>query len=303
MRVIDEAQVASVLTLAELTDALQAALEQLGRAEAATTVRVRAASNGAMASALAAVWPSGGVAGGKVYATHAGSFTFLVAMFDLQGRALAVLEGDQLTRMRTAAGTAVAIRHLASGPVRIATVVGVGRQGPGHLDVLAQECPDIAEVRIVGRRAASVEGMLAHGRALGLPVRTLTDADEAVADAELVITLTSAAAPVFSGAALREDALVCAIGATKADRREVDGVTVQRAAAVVVDSLEGAPQECGDLIQAVEEGVFEWEQMLDLATVLADPSGLPPGGLRLFESQGIALQDVVAGAVVLRHLV
>ena len=88
---------------------------------------------------------------------------------------------------------------------------------------------------------------------------------------------------------------MCAVGSTKADRQEVDGTTVQRAGFVVSDSAEGARTEAGDLIHAAAEGVFDWDDITDLADVVAGTvTPLKPGSsIVLFESQGVALQDVV----------
>ena len=114
-------------------------------------------------------------------------------------------------------------------------------------------------------------------------------------DVGLVATVTSSYTPVFDGTRLHDAALVCAVGSTKADRREVDGATVQRAAFVVSDSAEGARTEAGDLIHAAADGMFDWDDLADLADVVAGTVTPPqPGnGIMLFESQGVALQDVV----------
>ena len=65
-----------------------------------------------MASAMAAVVPP--YCGGKLYATHAGRFTFLNVLFDVEGELLATLDGDAVTLLRTAAASSLAIRHLAA---------------------------------------------------------------------------------------------------------------------------------------------------------------------------------------------
>jgi uncharacterized protein GlcG (DUF336 family) len=113
---LDDATVATLLDLRSVTDAVADAFAAWGRGEAATTHRVRATSPDGMASAMAAVVPP--YTGGKVYATVDGSFTFVNVLFDLSGRALCTLDGDVLTRFRTPAGSAIAIRHLAAPGAR-----------------------------------------------------------------------------------------------------------------------------------------------------------------------------------------
>ena len=305
MRVITDAEVGAVLDLATTTDWLERALGDLGRQRAASSIRVRATTGGAMASALAAAWPDGGVTGGKVYATKDGVLTFLVAVFDLDGRLLAVMEGDTLTRIRTAAGTGVALRHLLARPPEVVTVIGTGRQCRQHLELVAAELPGVGEVRIVGRRPGPRDTAVRAAVELELPAVGMADPVEAVQDAGVVITLTSASRPLFPGDRLPDGALVCALGATKHDRQELGPDTVARAGTVVVDSLEGSRTECGDLIAAAAAGSFRWDDALELAPVVADPAlvaGRTGHDVVLFESQGIALQDIVAAAIVVERI-
>lgn len=305
MRIITDAEVGSVLDLRTTTDQLDRAFADLGHRRAASTLRVRAVTDGAMASALAAAWPEGGVTGGKVYATKDGVFTFVVVVFDLGGRLLAVMDGDSLTRIRTAAGTGVALRRLLPTPPAIATVIGTGRQCNGHLELIANELPDVSEVRVVGRRPDPLAAAVQHATQLGLPVVGVADADAGVSGAGLVITLTASREPLFDASHLADGAVVCALGATKPDRQELGPDVLGRAHTVVVDSLEGSRIECGDLIAAEAAGTFAWRDALELADVVADPALVgdrPSTGITVFESQGVALQDIAAAAIVVDRL-
>ena len=301
MRILSDAEVAAVLDLRRVTDALEHALRDLGHGRAASTVRVRAAADGSMASALAAIWPAGGVAGGKLYATTKHGFSFVVTLFDLDGRLLGVMEAGSLTRVRTAAGTGVAIRHLLSGRPEVVTIVGTGQQGRSHVELVANELPDVAELRIVGRRPEARDALVRYASERGLAATAVAEPATAVRDAGLVITVTAARDPLFPADSLADGALICALGATKADRQEIGSDVVERAHTVVVDSLEGSLTECGDLIAAAEAGVLAWDDVIELAELVADHvrvEGAPNAGVTLYESQGIALQDVVAAALV-----
>ena len=288
-----EERIAELCDLATVTDWLERAWRDLGAGEAATTLRVRAAAGGLMGSAMAASWPRHRVVGGKLYLTHADGFAFLVGLFSPDA-GLATFDGLGLTAIRTAAATALAVRHLAPPGAGTAAVFGTGTQSRPHLEALAQELP-LQDLRVWGRSANKAEEVAAWGRDRGIPARAVADADEAVTDAAVVAAVTSSYTPVFDGTLLDPAALVCAVGSTKADRREVDGATVQRAAFVVSDSTEGALTEAGDLIHAAADGIFDWANLADLADVIAGTVTPPqPGsGIVLFESQGVALQDVV----------
>jgi len=251
-----------------------------------------------MASAMAAVVPSMGVSGGKIYATKDGRFTFHVVLFDLDGQLLCTLDGAALTTVRTPALCAVAIRHLAAPGASTAALLGTGLEALPHLAMLARELPS-ATVDIWGRSPEKSALLAAQGRERGISVRVVDDADEAVAGADVVITVTSANEPIFDAGALHDDALVCAVGATKAERCEVPPEVFARAAAVVADSVEGSLTECGDLIRAVGAGTFDWTDLVEFAEVMAgNVTVLRAGssGPVVFETQGLAIQDVAAAA-------
>ena len=289
-----EERIAELCDLATVTDWLERAWRDLGAGEAATTLRVRAAAGGLMGSAMAASWPRHRVVGGKLYLTHPDGFAFLVGLFSPDAGLVATFDGLGLTAIRTAAATALAARHLAPPDAHTATVLGTGNQSRPHLAALAQELP-LRDLRVWGRNPGKAEEVAAWGRARGIPARAVSDAGEAVDDARVVASVTSSYTPVFDGTRLHPTALVCAVGSTKADRQEVDLATVQRASFVVSDSAEGARAEAGDLIHAAAEGIFDWDDLADLADVIAGTVTPPqPGtGVVLFESQGVALQDVV----------
>ncbi|MXZ98953.1 MAG: ornithine cyclodeaminase family protein [Acidimicrobiaceae bacterium] len=315
---LTEEQVAELCDLETVTDWLERAWRDLGAGEAATTLRVRAAAPGLMGSAMAASWPRHQVVGGKLYLTHPGGFAFLVGLFSPAAGLVATFDGLGLTAIRTAAASALAVRHLAPPDATTAAVFGTGNQSRLHMQALAQELP-LRDLRVWGRDPGKAEEVAAWGRDRGIPARAVADPDGAVSGARVVATVTSSYTPVFDvglgphrerqtratvtssytpvfdGSLLDPAALVCAVGSTKADRQEVDSTTVQRTGFVVSDSAEGARTEAGDLIHAAAEGVFDWDSLADLADVIAGTVTPPqPGsGIVLFESQGVALQDVV----------
>lgn len=294
---LDDAAVERHGDLAAITDSLVEAWTELAAGRAATTVRVRTSVDKLMASGMAAVLPSQGVAGGKLYATHKNGFDFIVALFGAEGGVLATFEGRALTAMRTAAATAVAVRYLKPEGATVAALFGTGYQSTWHALALQQEL-ELDELRICGRTPAAVDALVAWSKDRGIPA-VAAGPDEAIREAHVVAAVTAAYEPVFSGAGLASNALVCGVGATKADRRELDAETVRRADLVYADGVEGAKNEAGDLIGAAREGALDWDRVHDITDVITGVSGRTPDtGIVLFESQGIALQDVAAAATV-----
>jgi ornithine cyclodeaminase/alanine dehydrogenase-like protein (mu-crystallin family) len=294
---LDDATVADLLDLSTVIDVVGSAFAAWGEGSAATTQRVRSEAAGAMASAMAAVAPP--YSGGKVYATADGVFTFVNVLFDMAGRLLCTLAGDELTRLRTPAACALAIRAMAAPEPGVAALVGAGRQGWFHLEMLAAELPLLTEVRVHDILPAASADLVARARAAGIPAVTAATAVDAVTDADVVVTVTRSTAPLFPVTAVADRALICAVGATKYDRCEIGADVIDRCAAVVCDDVAGSRVECGDLIRAAAAGKFDWDAAVGLHHVLAGAADVPRAGAApvLFETQGVALQDVATSGL------
>jgi ornithine cyclodeaminase/alanine dehydrogenase-like protein (mu-crystallin family) len=116
---------------------------------------------------------------------------------------------------------------------------------------------------------------------------------------DVVVTVTAATQPLFPATAISDRALICAVGATKYDRHELDPESVARCATVVCDDAVGSRHECGDLIHAAAHGSFVWESAIELRDVLAGNVTVARAGAApvLFETQGVAIQDVAVAAL------
>ncbi len=286
-----------LLDLDAVQDVVWRAFSDLGRGEAATTQRVRAMAPSGMASAMAAVVPP--YSGGKVYATKNGQFTFVNVLFDLDGKFLCTLDGDVLTRFRTPAGCSLAIREMAPERVESAALVGAGKQGWYHLEMLWHQLPQLSEVRVADARREAADDIVARARKIGIPAVAVDTPTDAVRNADVVLTITPSNTPLFAADAISDNTLVCGVGATKYDRCELPSELVERCIAVVCDDAIGSRVECGDLIHAVTAGHFTWERAIELADVAAGKAKVPRAGNGpvLFETQGVALQDVAAAGL------
>jgi ornithine cyclodeaminase len=294
---LDDATIAALLDMPSVTAVVEDAFAAWGRGEAATTQRVRASAGGGMASAMAAVVPP--YSGGKVYATSRGVFTFLNVLFDLDGRLLCTLDGDELTRYRTPATCAMAVRRLAVADASTAALIGAGRQGWHHLVMLAAEMPALTEVRVHDLVPEAAATIVERARTAGIPAVAVASPHAAVDGADVIVTVTQATEPLFAAEAVSPRALICAVGATKYDRCEIGGDVIERCAAVVCDDAVGSRVECGDLIRAEREGRFTWDRAVELHDVAAGTVQVARAGTApvLFETQGVALQDVAAAGL------
>lgn len=301
---IREADVGALLTMDEVIVAVEEGFRALGTGGAINNPRGRAVTPSGTLHVMHAAVPSVGMTGVKAYATTPRGSRFLAVLYRLEdGEALAIVEADRLGQIRTGAASGVATRFLARPEAGTLGVIGTGWQARSQVEAICRVRP-IALIKAYSRsperREAFAEEMTAD---LGAEVVAVESAAEAVAGADVVVTATSSREPVLSGGWLVPGMHLNAIGSNAASRREIDLEAVRRCDPIVVDALDQARIECGDLIGAAAEGEPVWDRAVELGAVVA---GLAPGRQRpdqisLFESQGIAIEDVVTMELLYRR--
>jgi ornithine cyclodeaminase len=303
MRLITEAEVAAVLDPDSAVAALRSAFAQHGRGQAQVLARHRATATrdgaslaiSAMGAILDADDELPAVLGTKVYSARNGKYNFLVSLFSADtGAALATLEANEFTRLRTAAATAVAADLLALPNARTLAVFGAGIQARAHAEALCR----VRRFERVLVCARSGGHALARelGEKLNLAARAV-DAQEAAAEADVIATATRSATPLFDGALVKPGAFVAAVGSSTPAARELDDALLGRATQVVVEWRTAAQQEAGDIVQAAP-GVIAPERLLELGEIVVAPRPRGPLDIVVYKSVGIGLEDVALARLV-----
>jgi len=285
-----EADVERLVDMATVMDAVEAAMRDLGEGNAQNQPRRRVFPPGGVLNVMFASWPGGGVSGLKTYTVAAGRARFLVVLYDLEGAPLALIEADRMGAFRTGAASGVAARRLAAPGPRTVAVIGTGWQA--RTQVLALKTGlEIAELRVFGRDPERRKRFAAEVGAT--PAET---AEQAVRGADVVLTMTTSASPVLDAEWVEPGALVVAAGCNYPTRAELPPELVRGARAVVVDQLETARLESGDLLMAG----YDLDAAIELGAVLAGRAAVPEGPAPVvFESHGLALWDLAAATTVL----
>jgi 1-piperideine-2-carboxylate/1-pyrroline-2-carboxylate reductase [NAD(P)H] len=213
----------------------------------------------------------------------------VVVMEAATGRRLGILDGSIVTARRTAALSLLAARELAARPDGALLIVGAGTQGRAHLEAF-REGLGTSRVLVVSRTQERAKALAEHAESLGADAEVLADPAGAPEEASLVVTATTSRQPVLPGE-VPENTFVAAVGSFEPEAAELPAALVSRAS-VVVDTLEGAMEEAGDLIQAERAGFFSWEEAMPLEEALRRPGR--PAGTVVFKSVGHALWDLAA---------
>ncbi len=298
-------EVAQLLPMADAIEAVELAFRHLGAGGAVNRPRDRIAFGGGSFNFMAGADQAQGYLGYKAYGGFRGHRAgMMVTLYSTEnGRVLAMMAANRLGQIRTGAASGVATRLLARTGPAVLGQLGTGFQGVTQLAAVAA-VRELQEVRVFSRTAERRELFAAEMRAqLGLKVQAVATAEAAVSGADIVNVITNSAKPVLRGAWLAPGTHINAAGCNVLSHREIDVETVRRADLVVADSAEQARREAGDLLPAVDRGVISWQQVRELADIVAGNvvGRTTPDEITLFESQGVALEDVTAAAVVYRR--
>jgi ornithine cyclodeaminase len=220
----------------------------------------------------------------------------LVTLHDGEtGEVRAIVDASAITALRTAAVSAVATRALARAGAATLAILGAGVQARAHLDALST-LQEWERVRVWSRTPE---------RAAELGVEVAASAEAAVRGADVVCTVTSAREPILRRAWLARGAHVNAVGSSIPTTRELDSETMA-GATLFVDRRESTESESGDYLIALREGAIAPGHIrAELGEVLAGAAAgrTADDELTVFESLGLAVEDLAAAEHVLRRAI
>ena len=219
----------------------------------------------------------------------------VVAVFDsTTGRLRALMDSPAITSLRTAATTAVAIRHLAQKGARVATVVGCGALGRAHLPALA-EC-GFGRVSVFDMDLGRATEVAKWAReTLGLECLAVSDLRAATLASEVVVTCTSSRVPYLKAGDVRPGTFVAAVGADNERKAEIAASLLSEAR--IVTDLTAQCMKIGDLRNAVPNESLVCGEMVDVvAGRVARTAG---DEIVVFDSTGLAVEDLAVCALLL----
>ena len=214
------------------------------------------------------------------------------------GELLALVNASAITEIRTAAVSAVATRALAREDASELAIIGAGVQARSHLEAIACVRP-IKRARIAARRFANAQSFVAAMRPkFDFEITATVTAEEAVRDADIIVTATTSFTPVVSREWISPGIHINAVGTYSFKARELDTATMADAT-LFVDRRESALNEAGDYVIAAAEGAFGPEHIrAELGEVLIGnhPARTAHDEITVFKSLGLAIEDLASAA-------
>jgi thiomorpholine-carboxylate dehydrogenase len=291
----DEADIQRVLHLEALIPAMERALRDFSAGRVLQPVRsiISVPQYSAFMGLMPAVY--GDIMGTKLVNLYPHNATrglpthlAIIVLFRSEtGEPLAVMDGRLITELRTAAVSAVATRLLSPPNASRLAILGSGVQARAHVRALGL-VRKFEEIRIWSRNSQ-------HAKLLADEIGGIaTSAEEAVRDADVVVTVTNSPEPVLRGKWLKPGVLVNAVGAVGPTHRELDDDAMR--GALIVDSREAVLLESGDALLAGANIYAE------LGELLAGAKPKPETEITVFKSLGLAVEDLAAAKLVLDAL-
>ena len=317
VRILREGDVRAALDMASCIEAVDRAFAaySTGRAELPSVIHLDVPETKGEIHVKA-----GHLHGAPYYAVKAASGFFstdpavidgMVVVFDARDGSPAafLLDHGYVTDVRTGAAGGVAARHLAPERVETVAVIGTGLQARYQLEALAVVRPGFEHVRVWGRNREHathcVDDLLARpGLPEGCRYAVAETVEEAVEDADVVITCTASREPLVRAEWLKHGVLVTALGSDGADKQELDVDVFARADLVVVDSRDQCAQ-IGELHHALDaELVLSPDDAVELGEICAGsrPGRTSAGGTIVCDLTGVGVQDVAAANVVMERI-
>lgn len=302
-----EAEVTKLLSPALLIDRLAAAFRDadVGQLQDPRPLRIDAYEHGANYVAFPAYWPAAGIATTKVLSGVIGNparglakiDAVIIVMDAVTGQIRAIMDGRRITALRTAATTALACRTLGMKKNGVLALIGTGAQLLAHAETMTVGM-DIETLLVASagddgaraQRAAEAVSERMGTKAVAVPRKT------ALGEADTIVLSTISDQPVLLPGDTRPDAVIASVGPFHPGGTELDPTVVRAASAVMSDM----PGRLADHWNTERHQLgTHYEQLIDMQAAVAGRIDLPEDGLRIFLSDGRAIEDLVAASLVL----
>ena len=292
------------IDLKEVNRAIETAFADHGRGEVQMPPKLYVTLPEGDFRTMPAYLPSLSLAGVKVVNVHPGNpsrglptvMAITVILDIATGAPVAILNATKLTDMRTGAAGAVAAKYLSPKKEIILGLIGTGRQAEAQYQAISQEL-DICEIKCWSRNSLNAEKF----------ARAITDHDarsvsvEKTCDCDLLVTTTPSRAPIVRSEWVKEGTHINAIGADAPGKQELDPILLKRGIVFVDDMAQAV--HSGEVNVPISKGIFSPQEIAGTLgeVVIGMKQRDSPDQITIFDSTGLAIQDLAIAAIAMRN--
>jgi len=234
----------------------------------------------------------------RAYAAEANTITLYSGR---TGEIRAVINMGYLSSLRTGAASGVAAKYLAPPRTEVLGLIGPGWQATFQVEAIVRSCP-VRQVTVFGRNPRKTKEFIRQMRKeLSVEWKESLSLVETEAESDILVVATDSTSPLIDGSRTKDEVLVISMGANQAVKHEVSGDLIRRMDLVVTDDLATAQNDSGDLIDACKAGIIRWEDVVPLEKIVTAGRAEPRPKRILFQSNGIADEDLAVGHYVLEQ--
>jgi ornithine cyclodeaminase len=233
---------------------------------------------------------------------YAGGSNTITLYSGRSGEIQAILNAKYLSSLRTGAASGVAAKYLAPPRTEVLGLVGPGWQATFQVEAIVHSCR-VRRVLIYGRDPKKIQAFIRRmsemSKTLSVDFQASSSLEEVEAESDILVLATDAAAPLTDGDRLKLEVMVISMGANQPVKHEVSDALLRRMDLIATDDLPTAQTDSGDLIAAVAKGILRWDDVVPLEKIVAAGSPAPRPARILFQSNGIADEDLAVARHVL----
>lgn len=296
--ILNESDIISLFPMKEALGAAELAFKLQSRMQSINHPRIRIANQNQSFNYMTASSPELGFYCMKTYATHKNTLpAFYVYLFDYNtGALLSIMNGSALGQIRTGAASGIATKYLSRQDATKLSIIGTGYQAKTQ----AESIDLIRSIKLIKVYSRSDENRKIFAqwvtKKLKIECIPVNSSAECIEDTDIITTITTSRKPVIEGRFIQPGTHLNAAGGNHYTRRELDDDAVLNCDLIVTDDIHQARVECGDLIGVIDRGLVQWQNIHQMNDIV---SGRKKGRnnnnqITLFESQGLAIQDLTA---------
>lgn len=234
--------------------------------------------------------------------SYAGESNTITLYNGRTGQIQAIINMGYLSSLRTGAASGVAAKYLAPENPKTLGVIGPGWQATFQVEAIANACATIERIIVFGRTPRGRKEFVRQmSKIIEVEWQEVATVDEVEAGSDILVVSTDSSSPVTEGKNLKEEVLVASIGANAVSKHEVSADLIRAMDLIVTDDLPTAKGDSGDLIAACDSGLIRWEDILPLEKIVSGGVPKPRPKRILFQSNGIADEDLAMGRYVLEQ--